>query len=192
MRDVILPNADGFVPFPKIPRFFRDVVVTEKIDGTNGSILVGDDGSVRAASRNRILTPDKPDNFGFRAWVDAHSGDLVHILGPGHHFGEWMGKGIGRGYGLDERRFYLFNTSRWEGMTWEIDGQLRVVPVLYKGALDTAHLIFNLLPELEVGGSKAVPGFDKPEGIVVFHAAGSGTLFKYTFGGDAMKGNDRT
>lgn len=34
-------------------------------------------------------------------------------LGKGYHYGEWWGKGIQRGYGLEEKRFSLFNVSRW-------------------------------------------------------------------------------
>ena len=36
-------SAVPFVEFPKIPRLKRDIVVTEKIDGTNASILVPED-----------------------------------------------------------------------------------------------------------------------------------------------------
>ena len=42
-----------FVPFPKITRLNREIVVTEKIDGTNASVHVLEDGTVLAASRNR-------------------------------------------------------------------------------------------------------------------------------------------
>jgi hypothetical protein len=33
-----------FVPFQKIPRLSREIIVTEKIDGTSGTIYIGDDG----------------------------------------------------------------------------------------------------------------------------------------------------
>ena len=33
-----------FQPFPKIPRLSREIVITEKIDGTNAQILITDDG----------------------------------------------------------------------------------------------------------------------------------------------------
>jgi hypothetical protein len=79
-------------------------------------------------SRSRWITPDD-DNFGFAAWVEANRDELL-TLGPGRHFGEWWGSGIQRGYGLPkgEKRFSLFNVSRW--------GESRpacchVVPVLY-------------------------------------------------------------
>lgn len=33
-----------FVEFPKIARLSREIIVTEKIDGTNGVVFVSDDG----------------------------------------------------------------------------------------------------------------------------------------------------
>ena len=100
-----------FRPFPKVPRLMRPVVVTEKIDGTNASVCVYPDGTVRAGSRKRWITPED-DNFGFAAWVRDHAEEL-RGLGEGHHFGEWWGRGIQRGYGLQTRRFSLFNVDRW-------------------------------------------------------------------------------
>lgn len=163
-----------FAPFPKIPRLFRDVVITEKIDGTNASVLVTEDGDVQAASRTRWISPDS-DNFGFAAWVREHEEDLRVGLGPGHHFGEWWGRGIQRGYGLDHKRFSLFNVKKW--------GEARpacchVVPVIWVGTFSTVAA-GSALADLQHGGSRAAPGFMKPEGIVVFHTAGS-VLFKAT------------
>src|SRR5690606_13561404 len=101
----------AFTEFPKIPRLNRNIIVTEKIDGTNASIFIGEDGEFLVGSRTRWITPEK-DNFGFAAWAHENRDELMK-LGPGHHFGEWWGRGIQRGYGLNERRFSLFNTSRW-------------------------------------------------------------------------------
>lgn len=126
-----------FVPFPKIARFNKDVVVTEKIDGTNAQIHIEVENAelwpdysaqkmatitaairrdnkviiLRAGSRKRWITPED-DNFGFAAWVKNHA-DELYTLGPGHHFGEWWGQGIQRRYDLDDRRFSLFNVGRW-------------------------------------------------------------------------------
>jgi hypothetical protein len=45
-----------FVPFPKIKRLFRDVIVTEKLDGTNGQIYIHDDfKTMQVASRGRYI-----------------------------------------------------------------------------------------------------------------------------------------
>lgn len=170
-----------FVPFPKIGRLSRDVMVTEKIDGTNACVYVPeDDGPLLAGSRSRWITP-QDDNFGFAAWVRDHA-DELRQLGPGRHFGEWWGAGIQRRYGLQEKRFSLFNVSRWS------DEALRpacchVVPTLFVGDFDTASII-HVMDELCANGSRAAPGFMRPEGVVIFHSQ-SGALYKKTFSGDA-------
>ena len=131
-----------FTAWPKTPRLFRDMIITEKIDGTNAGIHVrkldpsetepdwaGPDGypdefiavdgelyEVVAQSRKRLLYPGKlTDNFGFAAWVREHRSALVVNLGPGLHYGEWWGSGIQRGYGLTdgEKRFSLFNVHKY-------------------------------------------------------------------------------
>lgn len=80
-----------FEPFPKIARLSREIVVTEKIDGTNAQVFITDDGRVLAGSRTRWLTPES-DNFGFAAWVHANQFNLKQ-LGQGRHYGEWWGAG---------------------------------------------------------------------------------------------------
>jgi len=151
-----------FQPWPKISRLNREIVITEKIDGTNAAIGIGPPagsvtqveaaggfahsyptmgaGRVWAQSRTRIITPLN-DNFGFAAWVEKHANALRDILGPGFHFGEWWGAGIQRTYGLTEKRFSLFNTAKWnepsnaEGLAkLRGDGiMIDTVPVLYTG-----------------------------------------------------------
>jgi hypothetical protein len=169
-----LTDAPAFVGFPSIPRLLRDCIVTEKIDGTNASVWIGDDGTVRAGSRSRWITP-ADDNFGFAAWVAAHADELRDGLGAGHHYGEWYGAGIQRKYGLAEKRFALFNVSRWET---DRPACCDVVPVLYRGPFDTAA-VRDCLATLAASGSRIAPGFMQPEGIVVFHVA-AGALYKVT------------
>ncbi len=178
-----------FKEFPKIPRLSRDVVISEKIDGTNGCILITEsegypiegailqeDGlAVFAGSRTRWITPEQ-DNHGFAKWV-LQNKDELYGLGIGLHHGEWWGQGIQRGYGLKEKRFSLFNTHKWS------DDAARpacccVVPVLYTGVFDTAT-IDNVLRLLAETGSHAAPGFARPEGIVIYHTAGN-LMFKKT------------
>lgn len=187
-----------FKAFPKIARLSRDVIVTEKIDGTNAQIFIGEDGSVLAGSRTRWITP-ADDNFGFAAWVEEHREELLG-LGPGRHFGEWWGKGIQRNYGLQERRFSLFNALRWAAHgedLREIPSQdpritpkmqerppmcCEVVYTMFRGAFDTI-VIDECLAVLRRLGSATVPGFMKPEGVVVFHIAGN-VAFKKTLDKD--------
>ena len=156
-----------FTPFPKMARLSRECIITEKIDGTNASIFISDDGNVFAASRTRWITPED-DNFGFDRWVQGNKDELLK-LGPGHHFGEWWGNGIQRGYGLKEKRFSLFNTTRW----WndlERPSCCHVVPELYRGIF-SANSVEDSISMLMHNGSQASPGFMDPEGIVVYHVA---------------------
>jgi hypothetical protein len=217
-----------FQAWPKIARLNRDIVITEKIDGTNAAVVVYewpvpqapivpeaidelgrtsmtnlsgervspkvvhlDDRQflVGAQSRKRLITPES-DNFGFAAWVFENAVELVRLLGPGRHFGEWWGSGIQRGYGLanGDRRFSLFNTSRYGYLdTVEPDDTLAnlgldVVPVLYEGPF-SEWFINDSLNRLDLTGSVAARGFDKPEGIVIYHTA-AGMSFKVTLEGD--------
>lgn len=157
-----------FIEFPKMARFSREIIVTEKIDGTNAQVCISDDGSeIVAGSRTRWITPDD-DNFGFARWVDDHRDELLK-LGPGRHFGEWWGAGIQRRYGLTEKRFSLFNVTRWGE---DRPACCHVVPVLYRGLFDQDQ-IESCLAKLQCEGSAAAPGFMKPEGVVVFHVAGN-------------------
>jgi len=200
-----------FIEFPKIARFSRDIIVTEKIDGTNSSIFIQhaaleveeenglsilhsdptilaikDNYTIRAGSKSKWITP-KDDNFGFASWVKMNS-DCLFDLGEGHHFGEWWGSGIQRVYGLSkaDRRFSLFNTVRWgdEGTEKRPDC-CSVTPILYQGEFCTFK-IKEAFEELEKTGSKAAPGFMKPEGIIIYHTAAD-MCFKKTFEKDEGK-----
>jgi hypothetical protein len=53
---------------------------------------------------------------------------------------------------------------------------------LCQGKFNTGF-INSVLEDLGVDGSKAVPGFKNPEGIVIYHTA-SGQLFKKTIEND--------
>lgn len=170
-----------FAPFPKIARLNRDCVITEKLDGTNAQVIVDHDGTVRAASRTRLISPGA-DNFGFAIWV-LQNEEKLRRLGPGRHFGEWWGTGIQRKYNLAEKRFSLFNVHKWEeGLPEGLPENVGVVPVLYRGPFRTSA-VAAALNDLKIGGSKAAPGFMSPEGVVIFHTASS-TLYKVTLEGD--------
>lgn len=250
------PPSESFNPFPKIARLSREIIVTEKIDGTNAQIYIPDNPQcacafvrreyqhtaidhetgkckvyvagepcmrecgcsdfrpqrIFAGSRTKWITP-QDDNHGFAKWVEANQEALLK-LGPGYHFGEWWGSGIQRGYGLTkgEKRFSLFNVSRWgpggkdEALKPEC---CSVVPTLWRGnfdefmgdALEIGSTVSGdpiyispmakLLEDLRTKGSVAAPGFVKPEGVVIFHTAG-GYLFKKTIEKDEQpKGANR-
>jgi hypothetical protein len=196
-----------FKEFNKIPRLSREIIITEKIDGTNGIIYIDKDNNIFAGSRKRWLWGSiqeeiHNDNYGFAKWVKDNQ-DELRKLGQGFHYGEWMGQGIQRNYGLKEKRFYLFNVGRWvkhPGFGYHEVPKLQeqqdycpnccyVVPVLYKGDwfmnLDNEieYAPIWKLEMLKLHGSKAISGFMKPEGIVIFHTA-SGYLFKKTIEND--------
>lgn len=170
-----------FESFPKISRLSGlSCVITEKIDGTNAQVFISNDGDVLAGSRNRWVTPED-DNYGFASWVETNEQDLRQ-LGPGRHFGEWWGSGIQRRYGLNEKRFSLFNTGRW---STERPSCCGVVPVLYAG-LFSMDAIQETLGRLKETGSIAAPGFMDPEGVVVFIPKVN-IMFKRTYDGDKHK-----
>lgn len=176
-----------FQEFPKIARLKRTITVTEKLDGTNACIAIGPNGEFMTQSRNRIIIPGD-DNYGFAAWAYERKDDLLK-LGEGYHYGEWWGKGIGRGYGLAEKRFSLFNTARWNKDNPNRPVTCHVVPVL--ATHEDFSVIDTQIQRLQTLGSVAAPGFMRPEGVVVFHSA-SRSLFKVTIEKDAeFKGVNR-
>lgn len=172
-----------FKAWPKIPRLKDEVYyITEKIDGTNAAIIIQNltnlpeeklesplstyslDGityCIWAQSRTRLITPED-DNFGFAKWVKENAEQLIKDLGEGYHYGEWWGNGIQRGYGLDHKRFSLFNLTKHS----EICDN---VPYLCKSFDECLIIDINLWKkELQLKGSYAVPGYMKPEGMVVY------------------------
>ncbi len=180
-----------FKTFNKIPRFSREMIITEKIDGTNGLIAIGENGEFQVGSRNKWLTDEQgniqSDNAGFARWCVDNKEQLLN-LGVGFHYGEWWGKGIQRGYGLTEKRFSLFNVGRWADTRQYPDGLPEgkvaaplccyVVPVLLYAPFRN-DFVDGTLNLLKHSGSIAAPGFMNPEGIVIYHMAG-GYLFKKT------------
>lgn len=167
-----------FQKFDKIARLSRNCVITEKIDGTNAQIFIGENGEFLTGSRNRWITPEN-DNMGFARWALEHKEELLQ-LGSGRHFGEWWGSGIQRRYGLDHKRFSLFNSGRWtEENTPDC---CHVVPILYSGIF-TTYMIDYQIEKLIKQGSFAAPGFMEPEGIVIWHEAAR-VLFKKTIKND--------
>lgn len=206
-----------FVEFRKIPRLSRDVIITEKIDGSNGQIYIVKEEKLTsiddyffiedyclarkenllmfAGSRNRWLQIGKQtDNMAFATWVKENAEQLFE-LGEGRHFGEWYGKGIQRNYGLDHKRFALFNISKWQNKDLPLIDEKQkypplcceVVPVLYEGMFSTVA-ITQIIDELSLKGSKAVPGYMNPEGICVYHTAAGQYFKKYILNDEKHKG----
>lgn len=193
-----------FVEWKKIYRLHRNFEITEKIDGTNGVLLWSPDYNdefmlaaaknedrdfedlfLYAGSRNRWVTPAS-DNFGFARWAQENA-EALKPLGQGYHFGEWMGLGIQRGYGLPEKRFLLFDVNRWEKLQEAAEG---TIPVGHVPLLDIVNgeklneTVEHWLDYLHEFGS-SYNEFSNPEGIVIKHTQ-SGTRFKILLDGDSQ------
>lgn len=85
--------------------------VFPKIDGTNASVWLGDDGLVRAGSRNRELTPEN-DNAGFCAAIleDKNIARFLRDYPQYRLYGEWLVPHTLRSYRDDAwRKFYVFD-----------------------------------------------------------------------------------
>jgi hypothetical protein len=150
-----------FKAWPKIPRLENEVYhITEKIDGTNACVIINEQG-VFAQSRTRLITPED-DNYGFAKWVQTNAKTLIQDLGEGYHYGEWWGQGINRGYGLDHKRFSLFNPTKHSDICYN-------VPYLgYTDAIDLQLTIEDKKDILLQHGSCASPGYYRPEGLVIY------------------------
>lgn len=167
-----------FKSFPSVEHLDKlEMRITQKIHGTHAQISIYQDYDhlhVCVGSSNRWLVPDD-DNFGFAKFVYDHIEDFRR-LGVGTHCGEWAGPGINSGEGLTERTLFLFgHPDRYEGI--ELPPRVTFVPQLYRGPVNSM-IIDACMDNLRINGSRAVPGFMSPEGIVVQIA---GKRFKKTF-----------
>lgn len=210
-----------FEAWPKTPRLSAErTSITEKIDGTNAAVIIeslGPEGLesfnpdpigttvvvdyemylVGAQSRKRLITPDS-DNYGFANWVWSNAHELVTLLGPGRHFGEWWGQGIQRRYDMDRKVFSLFNYFRFSKIAQQWHGwreraraiNMTTVPLLHVGKFSDL-VIQDVLEDLRVRGSVAsaewMSPFDRPEGIIIRHADLGGNLKAFVENDDVPK-----
>ena len=85
--------------------------VFPKIDGTNSSVWIGDDGQIHAGSRKRELSLDN-DNAGFMNAICKDERIMAYLKAhPTHRiFGEWLVPHSLKTYRDDAwRRFYVFD-----------------------------------------------------------------------------------
>ncbi len=200
-----------FEKFRSISRLNKEVIITEKIDGTNAQVHIvqyddpmwdaDEHGNLShdshyviardydrqlymfAGSRQQYITEGE-DNFGFARWCIENADELFKF-GPGRHYGEWWGQGIQRTYGLEEKRLFMFNPK------WTDQGPTCVgtMPILARSVEDsqTPFTVAKIaMKGLKEGGSVAAPGFMDPEGVVVYHTAGN-HYYKVTFDFDEGK-----
>jgi hypothetical protein len=173
-----------FKEWPKIPRGgnTETITITEKIDGTNSCVILDEDGTlVGCQSRKRLIEPGN-DNFGFATWAHEHAEEL-RSMGEGYHYGEWAGPGIQKNpHGLDERRFMLFNTARWNPENPNRPECCHVVPLLYEGQF-TNDIIARVMDDLwndYIARNLRDDTVCKPEGVVVWFHRGR-RYEKHTF-----------
>ena len=112
----------NFRQYQHIERFGKDEVdgievgttyVFPKIDGTNSSVWLNDDGELRAGSHTRELTFDN-DNAGFYAAISKDERIIKYLWAhPTHRlFGEWLVPHSLKTYRQDAwRRFYIFDVT---------------------------------------------------------------------------------
>lgn len=157
-------NQIEFAKWPKTPRTNNNnVVITEKMDGTNACIVIRGGEIVAIQSRNRFIKPGD-DNMGFAHWVSQNAEALVE-LGDGYHFGEWCGPGIQKNpHMLEQKEFYLFNVFRPAETLPDIVKQVRV---LYQGPF-TDEVLNTTMSELWQHASEQQY---VPEGVIVYSHA---------------------
>lgn len=166
-----------FKAFPKIERLGNlKMTITQKLHGSNACIWVFEytstNGqsheprlSAKAGCRTRWIFPGKTtDNYGFAEWVEKNKEEIIQKLGPGLHYGEWTGPGINSGEGLKEKTLVLFDYHRYDPNN--LPPNTALVPILYEGPLDLSK-VDEVMEDLKTNGSKMVPGFMRPEGVVV-------------------------
>lgn len=108
-----------------------------KLDGTNGSVWLGDDGEVKAGSRNRELTLFN-DNAGFYAYVLSND-NLVKFIKEHPYIrlhGEFLVPHSLKTYRDDAwRQFYVFDV-----IATGLDGDFYIPYNNYKLLLDEYHI----------------------------------------------------
>lgn len=201
-----------FEPWPSIARFNRDIIISEKIDGTNAAIVVmglqAAEDWVRTMYGIGIIHSIQPDVNPF--FVTTTTGYAIaaqsrtRFVTPGkdtdnHGFAAWVKANAEQLAGLGEGRHYgewwgrgiqrgygivgkQFSLFNTDRWGKERPACCQVVPVLYQGP-NSHHAVVACMDSLKEG-SWAAPGFKNPEGIVIYHTAAR-TMFKWTYEGDA-------
>ena len=91
-----------FREFAKISRLSRECIITEKIDGTNGVIYIGEDGEFLIGSRTR------PEDVGFKiCGIDlAHQQILALLPKKKEEYTDDFKQGNSYKYTKDGKRYY--------------------------------------------------------------------------------------
>lgn len=193
-----------FEEWPKIPRYKKELVITEKIDGTNACVAWDplDTEEKLLAAIEGIGKPGGPIDV----IHGAADGEMAHALYAGSRsrwlqsqkildnfgFAAWVeanwpelralgpGRHFGEWYGQGIQRGYGLTERRFALFNvnrWtaeDVPACCEVVPILARGEWVDPTTQIN---RLIAYGSLAVPGFMNPEGIIIYHTA-SRQLYK--------------
>lgn len=110
-----------------------------KLDGSNGSVFLGKDGTIRCGSRTRVLTT-QGDNQGFCAFIEANKAiyePLFTLLPNAILYGEWLVKHTINYYDKDAyKKFYVFDVALQKGEELEF-----LTPEQYEPVLDSLGIL---------------------------------------------------
>ena len=190
----------SYPSFPSIERLENLYChITEKVDGTNGLIEIGIQTdlllTVNFGSQNRYIS-SHDDNMGFVNFFEQHTGDIFNIYDmikeekgditlPLHIYGEWFGKGIQRGYGLADKHFMPFSEFLATKLIDAGVPNIKMPVTLHSGKFSIATLD-GCMNKLKDEGSQVIPGYNRPEGVVIYFPTYNFRL-KETFEGPKWK-----
>ena len=144
------------------------ITITEKIDGANASITVGEDGKLIAFSRRNELTPES-NLQGFYEYVQSLDPTMIScVLGTRYiFFGEWLVKHTIKYPQEKMKQFYVFDvwdTEVEQYIPWEQTKQmaefcgLKMVPVFYDGPFISWEHVYSFVGKTEMGGEPTGEG----------------------------------
>ena len=144
------------------------ITITEKIDGANASIAVGEDGKLIAFSRRNELTPES-NLQGFYEYVQSLDPTMIScVLGTRYiFFGEWLVKHTIKYPQEKMKQFYVFDvwdTEIEQYIPWEQTKQmaefcgLKMVPVFYDGPFISWEDVYSYVGKTEMGGEPTGEG----------------------------------
>ena len=144
------------------------ITITEKIDGANASIAVGEDGKLIAFSRRNELTPES-NLQGFYEYVQSLDPTMIScVLGTRYiFFGEWLVKHTIKYPQEKMKQFYVFDvwdTEIEQYIPWEQTKQmaefcgLKMVPVFYDGPFISWEHVYSFVGKTEMGGEPTGEG----------------------------------
>ena len=144
------------------------ITITEKIDGANASIAVGEGGKLIAFSRRNELTPES-NLQGFYEYVQSLDPTMIScVLGSRYiFFGEWLVKHTIEYPQEKMKQFYVFDvwdTEIEQYIPWERTKQmaefcgLKMVPVFYDGPFTFWEHVYSFVGKTEMGGEPTGEG----------------------------------